>query len=125
MRDLLLKGIENFNRGSFFEAHDLWEELWVETRGEERLFYQGLIQTAVGLYHHVNENYRGASSQFGKALLKLQRFCPSCQGVNTQQLVQDVEGCLRSVTRMNNGEEVTLALRIPVIQILSHDSESK
>jgi hypothetical protein len=125
MRDLLLKGIENFNRGSFFEAHDLWEELWVETRGEERQFYQGLIQTAVGLYHHGNRNYRGASSQFGKALLKLQRFCPSYQGVDTQQLVQDVERCLRSVTHLNNGETEALVLQIPAIRVLSFDSESK
>ena len=46
-----LKGIEEFNRRFFFEAHDLWEEVWVETVGDHRLFYQGLIQTAVGFYH--------------------------------------------------------------------------
>ena len=44
-----LAGIVLFNRGDYFEAHDVWELLWQETFGEDRPFYQGLIQAAVGL----------------------------------------------------------------------------
>jgi predicted metal-dependent hydrolase len=54
------KGIRLFNTQPLFEAHDVWEELWMEAAGEGRLFYQGLIQTAVGLYHRMDRNYRGA-----------------------------------------------------------------
>jgi len=125
MRDLLLQGIEEFNSGSFFEAHDMWEELWVETRGEERLFYQGLIQTAVGLYHFENANYRGAFSQFGKALAKLQRFCPSCKGVDTEQLVQDLERWVRSVSCRNAGDTGVALIQAPEIRLSSREGESK
>jgi predicted metal-dependent hydrolase len=44
-----LAGVVLFNRGDFFEAHEAWEDVWVDCAGEERVFYQGLIQAAVGL----------------------------------------------------------------------------
>src|SRR6266704_2929478 len=55
-----LAGIVLFNRGDFFEAHEAWETLWMETFSPEKQFYQGLIQAAVGLCHFCNGNLRGA-----------------------------------------------------------------
>jgi predicted metal-dependent hydrolase len=55
-----LAGILFFNRRDFFEAHEVWEDLWAESAGAERRFYQGLIQAAVGLHHFGNGNLRGA-----------------------------------------------------------------
>jgi predicted metal-dependent hydrolase len=94
MGDLFRKGIEEFNTQCFFEAHDTWEELWRETSGPDRLFFQGLIQTAVGLYHLTNGNVRGARSQFGKALDKLGRYLPAYHGIDTVHLIEEVRECL-------------------------------
>ena len=94
MGDLFRKGIEEFNTQCFFEAHDTWEELWRETSGPDRLFYQGLIQTAVGLYHLTNGNIRGARSQFGKALDKLEHYLPAYHGIDTDHLTGGVRACL-------------------------------
>ena len=94
MGDLFRKGIEEFNTQCFFEAHDTWEELWRETSGPDRLFYQGLIQTAVGLYHLANGNFRGARSQFGKALDKLEHYLPTYHGIDTAHLIGEVRACL-------------------------------
>ena len=55
-----LTGIVLFNRGDYFEAHEAWEELWMDTAGPDKRFYQGLIQAAVGLCHFCNGNVRGA-----------------------------------------------------------------
>jgi predicted metal-dependent hydrolase len=55
-----LGGILFFNARDFFEAHEVWESLWMESVGPERRFYQGLIQAAVGLFHFGNGNLRGA-----------------------------------------------------------------
>jgi predicted metal-dependent hydrolase len=51
-----LEGIRLFNAEDFFECHDVLEELWSETLGEEKKFYQGLIQASVALFHFGNEN---------------------------------------------------------------------
>lgn len=55
-----LAGIDHFNRGEYFEAHEVWEDLWHDTAGPDRRFYQGLIQAAVAVYHAGNGNARGA-----------------------------------------------------------------
>ena len=103
MGDLFRKVIEEFNTQCFFEAHDTWEELWRETSGPDRLFYQGLMQTAVGLYHLTNGNFRGARSQFGKALDKLERYLPTYHGIDTVHLTGEVRACL--VCAGNSGAE--------------------
>src|SRR5713226_7225627 len=59
-----LAGIQFFNQRDFFEAHEVWEDLWQECAGPVRRFYQGLIQTAVALFHFGNSNLRGATKLF-------------------------------------------------------------
>lgn len=56
-----------FNRGLFYEAHDVLEELWLADRhGPDGDFYKGLIQLA-GAFVHVQKNRRGPAL----ALLRL------------------------------------------------------
>jgi uncharacterized protein len=59
-----LTGILHFNQGDYFEAHEVWEELWHDTAGPDRRFYQGLIQAAVAVYHASNGNAAGARRLF-------------------------------------------------------------
>jgi uncharacterized protein len=90
MNELFDRGIAEYNRGEYFEAHDTWEELWRETRGDERLFYQALIQAAVGLYHLSRGNLPGAKSQLKKAVAKLEQYPPLYHGVRTEELLRDL-----------------------------------
>lgn len=103
MEGLFEKGVEEFNSGFFFEAHDTWEELWMETTGSHRLFYQGLIQTAVGFYHLGNENYKGACSQLTKALAKLESYLPQYHGIATEELKAQVRICLAEAQQLKDG----------------------
>lgn len=49
-RAIYYHGIELFNAGDFFEAHDAWEEAWHQVQHALReRFYRGLIQSAVTL----------------------------------------------------------------------------
>ena len=45
-----------FNRGEYYEAHDVLEQLWLKTRDGDRAFYQGLIQIA-GAFVHLRKQY--------------------------------------------------------------------
>lgn len=70
------EGIACFDAGHYFEAHEVWEDLWralprAEHPGGDRLFVQGLIQLAVSLEHWRRGNPRGARGQWQKALAKL------------------------------------------------------
>ena len=63
-----------FNRGDYFLAHELWEEVWRKVSdAEQRTCLQGLIQIAAGL-HHLQQHRRGpGTSLLGKGLQKLSR----------------------------------------------------
>jgi len=67
------RGVDEFNRGFFFECHDTLEEMWSGLRGPSRDFFQGLIQVSVAFYHLGNANPVGAQSMLERAL---RRFAP-------------------------------------------------
>jgi hypothetical protein len=69
-----LRGIELFNAARFFEAHEVWEELWLPAEGTERQFLHALIQTAAALHHVQRGNLKGAASVWQRALAKFTRL---------------------------------------------------
>ena len=122
MQGLFERGVEEFNGQFFFEAHDTWEELWRETSGPDKLFFRGLIQTAVGFYHLSNKNYKGACSQFGKAISKLEEYVPVYRGLETQQLVDRLRLCSNDAEPLRNGEMVQFEeSKIPHIQFSENE----
>lgn len=90
-RERLEQGRAAFNRGEFFEAHDLWEEAWRELEGAERVLVQGLIQIAAGL-HHLQHGRRGPAARLlGKGVGKLSRDAPTALGdLPIDSLARDV-----------------------------------
>lgn len=86
----LAEGVDLFNRGHYFEAHDVWEDLWAGTRGPERPFLQGLIHWTVACYHMNNRNWRGARSQLEKARNRLGPFAPAHRGLDLTSVLCDV-----------------------------------
>jgi predicted metal-dependent hydrolase len=60
-----------FNRGEFFECHEVLEELWLESGGAEKQFLQGLIQVAVAFYHLRQGNFVGSRRLLEAGVKKL------------------------------------------------------
>jgi uncharacterized protein len=96
MADLLIEGINFFNAGRYFEAHETWEDLWRVTKGPLRLFYQGLVQAAVGLHHLSRGNLNGGRAQLLKSVGKLSEypahFCQIDNGKLVEELRRILEG---------------------------------
>jgi predicted metal-dependent hydrolase len=96
-------GLELFNRGEFFECHEVLEEEWTPERGPRRLFLQALIHVAVGLYHLERGNPTGAIRQLRKGLRKLAGYLPVCEGIDTARLYNDALAVLECVVAGNDG----------------------
>jgi uncharacterized protein len=94
MSDLLQAGINFFNEGQYFEAHEAWEDLWRPTRGPLRLFYQGLVQAAVGLHHLNHGNLNGARAQILKSLSKLELYPDQFCRIDNRKLSVDLRRTL-------------------------------
>ena len=78
---LYAAGIELFNRGAFFEAHEVWEELWRDCASVDRRFFQALIQAAVAAYHWGRGNAAGAKRLYHSGRKYMEPFRPAHLGL--------------------------------------------
>ena len=112
-RNRLAQGKAAFNRGEYFQAHELWEEAWRELDGVERTLVQGLIQIAAGLHHLQQQRPRPAAELLRKGLLKLSR------GVFSVPVDLHVDALARGVGRLlaNLGTQGAEMPDVPVLEI--------
>jgi uncharacterized protein len=97
LSDLALRGIEEFNRGEFYECHEYLEEAWMQEPRRVRLLYQGILQVGVGFYHLQNGNWRGATGLLRNGTQRLKEFEPSTLGIDVARLVRESERCLEEL----------------------------
>ncbi len=90
-----IRGLEQFNRGEFFEQHETLEDLWIAEKDEVRSLYKGILQIGVGFHHLLDRhNYHGATSKLSSGCRWLQAFQPRCQGVDVTSLIADAQRAL-------------------------------
>jgi uncharacterized protein len=97
-------GLEAFERGDFFEAHELLEPAWMGTSDlAERALYQGLIKLAAGYVHAVRGNPIGMTRNLEGARkhlvtsLELDPDWGSRYGIDLRDLLLEVDVRLASV----------------------------
>ncbi|HEU4340302.1 MAG TPA: DUF309 domain-containing protein [Candidatus Binatia bacterium] len=110
----LLKGIDEFNQGLFFECHETLEEIWLEDHGEDRKFYQAIIQIAAGYFKWQQGVPAGAIKLWRTGLEKLEPYGPAHLGIQVDSLVDAVKLNLAEVEAARQGGTAP-ALDIPTI----------
>lgn len=85
----VVRGIEQFNTGEFFEQHETLELVWRATRAPVRDLYHGILQIGVGFHHWEKGNFHGASTLIDEGVERLRPFAPRCQGVDVAGLIAD------------------------------------
>ena len=87
---LFFDGLQAYEEKDFFEAHELWEELWSEYYLDDKTFIQGLIQLAVSFEHLGNGNLNGAKSLMKKSGDKFSSYSGLHRGINIDKLKQQI-----------------------------------
>ena len=108
------KAVELFNDGEWYDAHDVFEELWHETADPHRRCLQGVLQVAVAQLHLQRNNRRGATILFGEALGRLKRPGTPDLGLDIKVLCTCVEQRLRSLQFEEDPELCT----VPVLRVV-------
>ena len=108
-----LDGIKHFNACDFYEAHEVWEELWTEYQGDSRRFYQGLIQVAVCLHHFGNGNIRGARKLYHSSRKYLEDYGPLHLGLHLEPFLRQLEVCCQPILESTD--------EFPQIEIVADD----
>ncbi len=80
------RGLLHFNAQEFFEAHEVWEEIWLVEPEPEKTFLQGIIQIAAAFHHYCRKNSDGAESLLAAGIVKLSRFPKDHRGLAIEDL---------------------------------------
>ncbi len=93
-----------FNRGDYYEAHDVLEQLWLRSTGEDHQFYKGLIQLA-GAFVHLKKHaehpghplfsnrLQPAARLFRRAAELLSPSLPKRHGLQIEPVIQLCREC--------------------------------
>lgn len=115
-----LEGLRLFNAEDFFESHEVLEDLWQETEGESKKFYQGLIQAAVALLHFGNGNLGGARKVYTSSRKYLEAYAPSYEGLDVEKFLKDMQGCFQRLLDSTDPFNEEIALEdglVPKVEI--------
>lgn len=87
---------ECFNRGQFYEAHDVLEQLWLADRqGPNYAFYKGLIQFAGAFVHLQKDRLRPAAALFKLARVNLRQYRNLHERLDVASLLGEIERWLQ------------------------------
>jgi predicted metal-dependent hydrolase len=117
----LAKGVAEFNRGLYFECHETLEEVWLEEHGDDRLFYQGLIQVAAGFFKWEQGVPAGAIKLWRAGLEKLDGYPEIHLSVDLAGFVRAVKGNLTVVEAACRDGQAAPALSAPVLRLAPGD----
>ena len=116
----LVEGVRLFNQREFFACHDELEELWSDTLGVDRRFYQGLIHAAVALHHFEEGNLGGARRMSISTRRYLQPYSPQHHGIDVEAFLRQFAACVAELDTSDGGYPQGVSLdfdRIPTITL--------
>ena len=90
------RGVQLFNAGRHFDAHEEWEHLWRSCPQSDRRFVQSLIHAAVALYQWGRGHATAARTQLARGTAKAAEYPPAHLGVDAARLWADVAAALDS-----------------------------
>lgn len=88
-----LYGIDLFNSGYWWEAHEVLEELWIQSgrTTQDARFLQGIIQISAALLKDSQANSTGANRLLSRGLAKMRQQTGLFMGINLSAFFNNVE----------------------------------
>jgi predicted metal-dependent hydrolase len=85
------RGLALARAGSYFKAHEAFEDAWRACDADERDFFQGLVHVVVSAYQHGRGRPVAQERQRQKALRRLAAFAPAHRGLDVAALLAALE----------------------------------
>jgi predicted metal-dependent hydrolase len=108
--ELLRIGADHFNARRFFQAHEAWETAWHPAPENEREFWKGMTQIAVGFTHYQRGNPAGAQTLLDRGARKLEAYGESFRGVPVAELARAAHEAVRAIAAGETPEFPTIEL---------------
>jgi hypothetical protein len=95
------EGLRLFNDGYYWEAHEIWEEVWREEENDAKTFTQAFVQLASANSFVKTAKLTSAKYLFEKALEKFRQFENLECDIEVQGLIGDIERVLERIDGEN------------------------
>ena len=114
-----IEGLEQFNRGRYWEAHEALEAAWRSETNPIRELYRGILQAGVVYLHITRHNYAGALKVYQRSQKWLTLWPATCRGVDVGQLQRDLKRAVQEMQALGQDRmaEFDLSLLKPVVYI--------
>jgi uncharacterized protein len=89
-----LRGVESFNQGAYFDAHDRFEECWIAEGRPPHGFFKGMIQAAVAMHHLSRGNQAGAQKLLARCRECLAPCRPNRLGLDVDEFLDSLSACM-------------------------------
>jgi hypothetical protein len=115
-----LAGLEAFNRGRYYEAHEYLERAWMadDTIGKD--LYRAILQVSVAYYQITRGNYRGAVKMFWRVRQWIDPLPETCRGINVLRLRMDLSRIYDEIIRL--GSQRFHEFDIDLLQPIEHQA---
>src|SRR6266850_4699241 len=111
---------ECFNKGLFFEAHEVLEKLWLPQRKESNgPFYKGLIQLAGAFVHLQKGRLRPAAALFELARAYLERYGPVHDQLDVKAVMEMIKEWQRQLDQRKIDLSTFPSKRPPEIKLIA------
>jgi uncharacterized protein len=107
MDNRLREGIELFNQGRFFESHEKWETLYLETEDANKPFLEALIQLAVAfrLFRDLGE-VKGPVRMIHQALIRLENYPGAFMQIRVDKLSSSMEAWAKAAETVRGSSAI-------------------
>jgi CheY-like chemotaxis protein len=92
-----LRGLEEFNRGAYFEAHESLEMAWMAEDSPGRELYRAVLQVAVAYLQIERGNYNGAAKMFLRMRQWIDPLPDACRGIDIARLRAEAQAVYQAM----------------------------
>jgi uncharacterized protein len=100
-----LAGLRLYHQGRYWDSHEEWEEIWRESQGAERHFYQGLIQLDAALIHTGRGHWGGVANLLTRSLGHLEQCPDRLLGLDVTRLREQLSVYREEILALKEGRK--------------------
>jgi uncharacterized protein len=111
------QGIQDFNEGKYYTAHEYFEDAWRDTPDDAREFYRALLHLSGGYYRLTQDRTEAARKFFVRALAWIEPFSSPHLGVDTAAIIAQLQILIDAIDRGKSSRTLLNqhAFQIPLI----------
>lgn len=111
------RGAAAFNASQFFSAHEIWEELWLESVGPWKQLLQGLVQVAAGYAKAESGQRSGALKLLTRGLERLRDCGTATADLGLEPFLDGVAADVERLRQTADGSAPLDFLHVPHLRV--------